>query len=128
MQGGDGRTQGDLQLVWFAKRRTTADGLLGIETGPEGIALARVQRLPGEVPRLLDCLFRQATPAEQPALLKSLVAERALGHDDLALAADRVAQRLRHRGAHELVVGGEERMDVDLIERRNQRVDRKSVV
>ena len=79
MQGGDGRTQGDLQLVWFAKRRTTADGLLGIETGPEGIALARVQRLPGEAPRLLDCLFRQATPAEQPALLKSLVAERALG-------------------------------------------------
>ncbi|MDH1054151.1 MSHA biogenesis protein MshI [Aquipseudomonas alcaligenes] len=65
--------------MWFAKRRTTADGLLGIETGPEGIALARVQRLPGEAPRLLDCLFRQATPAEQPALLKSLVAERALG-------------------------------------------------
>ena len=30
MQGGDGRTQGDLQLVWFAKRRITADGLLGI--------------------------------------------------------------------------------------------------
>ncbi|WP_262410626.1 MSHA biogenesis protein MshI [Aquipseudomonas alcaligenes] len=53
--------------------------MLGIETGPEGIALARVQRLPGEAPRLLDCQFHQATPAEQPALLKRLVGELDLG-------------------------------------------------
>jgi MSHA biogenesis protein MshI len=52
--------------------------LLGIETGPEGIALARVQRVPGQAPRLLDCLFHPATPAEQPAALKGLVAERGL--------------------------------------------------
>ena len=65
-------------MVWFAKKTTTAGGLLGIETGPEGIALARVQQVPGEAPRLLDCLFRKATPAEQPALLKSLVSERGL--------------------------------------------------
>ncbi|WP_394560378.1 MSHA biogenesis protein MshI [Aquipseudomonas alcaligenes] len=51
---------------------------MGIETGPEGIALARVQRVPGEAPRLLDCLFRKATPAEQPAALRALVAERGL--------------------------------------------------
>lgn len=70
--------RGISQLVWFAKRRKTADGLLGIETGPEGIALARVQRSPGEAPRLLDCLFHPATPAEQPAVLRSLVAERGL--------------------------------------------------
>lgn len=65
-------------MVWFAKRKITADGLLGIETGPEGIALARVQRVPGEAPRLLDCLFRKAAPAEQPAALRALVAERGL--------------------------------------------------
>ncbi|WP_236715519.1 MSHA biogenesis protein MshI [Pseudomonas sp. BMS12] len=40
--------------------------------------MARVQRTPGEAPRLLDCLFRKASPAEQPAVLKSLVAERDL--------------------------------------------------
>lgn len=72
-----------MQLVWFARRRKTAEGLLGIETGPEGIALARVQRVPGEAPRLLDCLFRAAAPAEQPALLKSLVAE--FGLADMAV-------------------------------------------
>lgn len=65
--------------MWFARRsRTSADGLLGIETSPEGIALARVQRVPGEAPRLLDCLFREAAPAAQPELLKSLVSERGL--------------------------------------------------
>ncbi|MDD0842160.1 MSHA biogenesis protein MshI [Pseudomonas sp. Gutcm_11s] len=51
---------------------------MGIETGPEGIALARVQRVPGEAPRLLDCLFRKAVPAEQPAALKAVVVERGL--------------------------------------------------
>lgn len=64
--------------MWFAKKKTAAGGLLGVETGPEGIALAHVQRTPGEAPRLLDCLFRQAAPAEQPAVLKSLVGERGL--------------------------------------------------
>lgn len=64
--------------MWFARKTTRADGLLGIETGPEGIALARVLRVPGEAPRLLDCLFRKAAPAEQPALLKRLVGELGL--------------------------------------------------
>ncbi|HSC83828.1 MAG TPA: MSHA biogenesis protein MshI [Pseudomonas sp.] len=34
--------------------------------------------MPGEAPRLLDCLFRKAAPAEQPALLKQLVGELGL--------------------------------------------------
>ena len=46
----------------------------------------------------------------------------ALRHDDRALAADRVHERLCDRGAHELVVGSKKREDVDLIERRDQRV------
>lgn len=64
--------------MWFARKTITADGLLGVETGPEGIALARIQRVPGEVPRLLDCQFRPATPGEQPALLKKMVADLGL--------------------------------------------------
>src|ERR1043166_689672 len=44
------------------------------------------------------------------------MAERTLRHDDLALAAHGVAESLRHRRAHELVVRGQEGMDVDLIE------------
>ncbi|MHC2371955.1 hypothetical protein ACVIQT_006603 [Bradyrhizobium diazoefficiens] len=56
------------------------------------------------------------------AALRAGMAERALRHDDLALAAHGVAERLRHRGAHELVVGSEEGVDVDLVERSNQRV------
>lgn len=70
-----GVSKGNALLVWFAKKRKKADGLLGIETGPEGIALARVLRVPGEAPQLLDCQFRKAAPAEQPAVLKALVAE-----------------------------------------------------
>ena len=50
------------------------------------------------------------------------MSERALRHDDRALAADRVDERLCDRGAHELVVGSKKREDVDLIERRDQRV------
>lgn len=65
-------------MVWFAKKTTRANGLLGIETGPEGIALARVSRTPGEAPRLLDCQFRRAAPADQPAALKTLVGELGL--------------------------------------------------
>jgi len=65
-------------LAWIRRRKTTAAGLLGIETGPEGIALAQVLRPAGEPPQLLRCLFREARPAEQPAVLKALVAELGL--------------------------------------------------
>ena len=50
------------------------------------------------------------------------MAERTLRHDDLALAAHGVAERLRHRGTHKLVVRGKKGMDVDLIKWRDQRV------
>ena len=56
------------------------------------------------------------------AALRAGMAERALRHDHRALAADRVDQRLGDRGAHELVVGREEAVDVDAVERRDQRV------
>ncbi len=50
------------------------------------------------------------------------MAERALCHDHLALAADGADQRLRHRGPHEFIVGREKRVDIDLVERCDQRV------
>ena len=65
-----------MQVVWFTKKTTkAARGLLGIETSPEGIALAHVLREPGESPRLLECQFHKADAAEQPELLKRLVQE-----------------------------------------------------
>ncbi len=67
--------EGYALVKWFAKQKTTTAGLLGIETGPEGIALAHVLRQPNQAPQLLQCVFREATPDAQPALLKSLVEE-----------------------------------------------------
>ena len=64
--------------MWFARKSTAPVGLLGVEIGPEGIALARVQRLPGERPRLLECSFHEAPLAEQAIRLKTLVAELGL--------------------------------------------------
>ena len=54
------------------------------------------------------------------AALGAAMSECTLGHDDLALAAQCADEGLRHGGAHELVVGGEEGVHVDLIERRDQ--------
>ncbi len=62
-------------VTWFNRRKSATAGLLGIETGPEGIALAHVVRLPNQPPQLLRCLFREASPEAQPALLKTLVEE-----------------------------------------------------
>jgi hypothetical protein len=56
------------------------------------------------------------------AALRAGMAERALRHDDVALAADGVDQSLRHRRAHELVVGGDEAVHGDLVERRDERI------
>lgn len=62
--------------MWFTKKTTkAARGLLGIETSPEGIALARVLREPDAPPRLLECQFHKAAAAEQPELLRQLVQE-----------------------------------------------------
>lgn len=48
---------------------------MGIETSPEGIALAHVLREPGQQPRLLECQFHKADVSAQPALLKRLIHE-----------------------------------------------------
>jgi MSHA biogenesis protein MshI len=67
---------GVVQLKWFTRKTTkTAKGLLGIETSPEGIALAHVLREPGQQPRLLECQFHKADVSAQPALLKRLIHE-----------------------------------------------------
>ena len=58
--------------------------------------------------------FRHDRLEAARAALGAGMAERALRHHDRAFAVDRVDERLRHRRAHELVVGREERMDVDL--------------
>lgn len=64
--------------MWFTRKKIINEGLLGIEFGPEGIALARVLRTPDEVPQLLDCEFRPAPAEQQAAVLKAMVAERGL--------------------------------------------------
>jgi MSHA biogenesis protein MshI len=65
-------------LAWLNKNKKAPQGLLGIETSPEGIALAHVLRVPGQPVQLLRCVFRPALPAAQPAELKRMVAEFAL--------------------------------------------------
>jgi MSHA biogenesis protein MshI len=65
-------------LAWFAKSKKAASGLLGIETGPDGISLAWVDRPVGQSPKLVACQFSAAAPAEQPAALKRLAAELGL--------------------------------------------------
>lgn len=64
--------------MWFSRIKTTASGLLGVETSPNGIAIAHVQRGPGEAPRLLHCEFRTATPEQHPTVLKNMVDELGL--------------------------------------------------
>ena len=56
------------------------------------------------------------------APLSAGVAERALGHDDRALAVDSVDQRLGDGRAHKLVVRSEVGKDIDGVERRDQRI------
>lgn len=67
-------------LEWFARKKSIAEGLLGIEAGPEGIALALVTRPPGKTPQLQRCVFLEAKPAEQPAVLKAAVEEHGLAN------------------------------------------------
>ncbi|MHA6492098.1 MSHA biogenesis protein MshI [Pseudomonas borbori] len=64
--------------MWFTRKKIRNEGQLGIEIGPEGIALARVIRTPGEAAQLLDCEFRAAAPDQQAAALKALVADLGL--------------------------------------------------
>ena len=63
----------------FFKRREAATGsLLGLETGPQGIALAHVQRN-GQTPTLRRCDYFECEPAAQAERLKQTVADHGLG-------------------------------------------------
>ncbi|WP_256579013.1 type IV pilus biogenesis protein PilM [Pseudomonas sp. VI4.1] len=52
--------------------------MLGLEISPTGIALAQIRRSPDHSPRLLQCHFREAVPAQHCAVLKSMVSESGL--------------------------------------------------
>ena len=62
----------------FKRRRIATGGLLGIEPGPYGIALAQVQRLDGEAPQLLRCDYLEGEPQGQAELLRQAVADHGL--------------------------------------------------
>ena len=59
------------------KKKAARGGLLGIETGPEGIALAWVERAADGV-QLRHCEFRACAETEQAACLRQLVAQNDL--------------------------------------------------
>jgi MSHA biogenesis protein MshI len=63
---------------FFKRRKVVGGGLLGIESGPQGIALAQIQRADGATPQLLRCDYFEAEPAAQAELLKEVVADHAL--------------------------------------------------
>ncbi len=65
--------------MFFKRRANTAGGLLGIESGPLGIAVAHVERAKGEAVRLLRCDYLEGEPAAQAELLKQAVASHRLG-------------------------------------------------
>ena len=67
--------KGKALLGWLNKKKQTPQGLIGLETGPEGIALAQVERDAEGRARLLRCLFKAAAPAEQAQVLKDWVQE-----------------------------------------------------
>lgn len=58
--------------------KSSKKGLLGIETGPEGIALAWVARDPGAAPSLRHCEFRACAPAAQLDTLRKMVSSAGL--------------------------------------------------
>lgn len=62
----------------FKKHKTGAAGLLGIEPGPEGIALAHIRRQPDHSAQLRVCEYREAEPRRQAEVLKAAVAEHGL--------------------------------------------------
>lgn len=69
---------GKALLGWLTRKHKAPEGLLGLETGPEGIALALVRREADGRPELVRCLFEAAEPAAQEAALRKLVEEHGL--------------------------------------------------
>jgi MSHA biogenesis protein MshI len=64
--------------LFFKRRNTAAGSLLGIEPGPQGIALAHIQRADGDAPQLLRCDYLEGEPDVQAELLKQAVADHGL--------------------------------------------------
>jgi MSHA biogenesis protein MshI len=64
--------------LFFKRRKAAAGSLLGIEPGPQGIALAQIQRAHGEAPRLRRCVYLEGKPEVQAELLKQAVADHGL--------------------------------------------------
>jgi len=64
--------------LFFKRRKRVAAGLLGIETGPHGIALAHIQRDTTGTPRLLRCEYLESAPQAQAELLRRTVTEQGL--------------------------------------------------
>ncbi len=63
----------------FSKtKKSKPAGMLGIEAGPQGIALAQVVRVPGARPMLPYCEHLEGSAEVQAALLEKAVSERAL--------------------------------------------------
>lgn len=63
----------------FSKtKKSKPAGMLGIEAGPQGIALAQVVRVPGARPLLPYCEHLEGSADAQAALLEQTVSERAL--------------------------------------------------
>jgi len=63
----------------FSKtKKSKPAGMLGIEAGPQGIALAHVVRVPGARPLLPYCEHLEGSVDAQVALLEKTVSERAL--------------------------------------------------
>ncbi|WP_226687580.1 MSHA biogenesis protein MshI [Stutzerimonas stutzeri] len=63
----------------FSKtKKSKPAGMLGIEAGPQGIALAQVVRVPGARPMLPYCEHLEGSADAQAALLEKAVSERAL--------------------------------------------------
>lgn len=61
-------------LRWFSRLKPRVDGLVGIETSPQGIALAHVVRPAGGA-ELRRCVYRECAPERQADTLRALVAE-----------------------------------------------------
>lgn len=62
----------------FRRKKTGVAGLLGVETGPDGIALAQVVRAPGQPPQLLRCEFLEGAPQTHGKTLASMIAKGGL--------------------------------------------------
>lgn len=64
--------------LFSRSRKTAAGGLLGVEPGPHGLALAQVQRAGGPSPQLLRCDYFEGEPAAQADLLRKAVIDGGL--------------------------------------------------